>query len=367
MTIEALVQKEFLKVKPEESISKIVARMKAMKQHAAVIVAQDGSYLGVTDKSKMYNMTKDLQKMNAMHVASMMPALSKDMELAEAAQLLYASNARVLPVMENGKVTGAIFAEHVVAALQKEKAFAGLSAQDIATTTLITVDTSKSIGDAVKLMRNNSVSRIPVVDAAGKLKGILSFRHLLNNHLTLPEERRNFNTFQAYEKIQLSKAPVTEDMIAEVKTASMQERAEAILPLLLTGKGHQVILVEKGIPKGIITIRDLLEAFLSSRPAARNIQLEHVPALDEVDKAVVDKKIGDFYERMERMLGKDIAFSIHVKTVQGTGVKKKYEVNAKLIPKKGLGFHAMETGWKLLTAIQDAVDTLESEVRRKKR
>lgn len=55
----------------------------------------------------------------------------------------------------------------------------GLTAADLMTSPAITVPASTTIGEAARVMNGQGVKRLPVVDEAGKLRGVVSRRDLL--------------------------------------------------------------------------------------------------------------------------------------------------------------------------------------------
>ena len=96
---------------------------------------------------------------------------------ADAADLMYETDCGALPVVdEGGKVIGLVTDRDLALAL----ALTGRPATDLPVRTLLhptlhTCRTSDEVRDALRTMRLHKIRRLPVVDGAGVLRGMLSF------------------------------------------------------------------------------------------------------------------------------------------------------------------------------------------------
>ena len=105
----------------------------------------------------------------------------------------------------------------------------------------ITLSVEASIGDALKLMKENKIGGIPIVDSAGKLVGILTNRDL-----------RFEDNFQR----KVSELMTKEDLITAPEGTDLK-KAQSILRKY---KIEKLPVVNKsGILKGLITYRDILQ------------------------------------------------------------------------------------------------------------
>jgi IMP dehydrogenase len=95
-------------------------------------------------------------------------------------------NVGVLPVVDkNKKVIGVITDRDVCLALaKKNKNIAKISVKDfISHFKLNSIKTGDDIKKAMREMRENKISRLPVTDKKGKLRGILSLNNLISSSL----------------------------------------------------------------------------------------------------------------------------------------------------------------------------------------
>jgi CBS domain-containing membrane protein len=119
-----------------------------------------------------------------------------------------------------------------------------LLCEDIMSRDIITVGLETSTIEARRLLLEHNARTLPVVDDAHQLHGTVGLRELA-------ESEGNIGSF-----------------ISTAATAHPQSQAFALLPMLVDGRTHAVIIVSGGAVVGIITQTDLLAALagLEIRP-----------------------------------------------------------------------------------------------------
>jgi predicted transcriptional regulator len=370
MEAKALMKTDFVAVNQDETLTSLIGRLKQTKQKAAVVTDAEGKYLGMTKKSFLHRLKIDTSKAKVKSVCWNCPSAGESDSLETVAGLMYNSDSRLLPVTREDKVLGVVDAKALIANLNDWPQAKELTAEDAATKKLFIVPAEANLGQALNLMREKKVNRLPVVDEKGLIAGILSFREIMKFHLLLPtgkEQGAGWGLGRSKagtetERPGYLKIKVKEKMIEDVKTVSPGERLDKAVNLLTQSKGSQIVLADKGRPVGIITPRDILKAFLLSRTSTRNIQFTGLPDLDEIDRGIVENGISESYDKLERIANNTIYLNIHVKSARTSGARKKYTIKAKLTG-PGMNFNSTKTtGWKLLTAIQESMKSLEREM-----
>jgi CBS domain-containing protein len=101
--------------------------------------------------------------------------------LAEAVDLLWSSDCGILPVLDAaGKVCGVITDRDICVAVgTRNRAPADLRVKEVAASEIFTCKPEDDVHFALEVMRDNQVRRLPVVDAADVLKGILSIADII--------------------------------------------------------------------------------------------------------------------------------------------------------------------------------------------
>jgi CBS domain-containing protein len=113
-------------------------------------------------------MTKDIQS-----------CTSSD-PLSRAAQIMWDRDCGVVPIVDDaGRVVAMITDRDIcMAAFTKDRAPSQIRVSEVASKTVYSVGPEDALETAERIMREQQVRRLPVVDAAGKLAGLVSINDL---------------------------------------------------------------------------------------------------------------------------------------------------------------------------------------------
>jgi len=101
--------------------------------------------------------------------------------LAEAAKSMWDKDCGILPVIKDGKkVVGLITDRDIcMAAATRQRTPSAITVEDVMTGEVYSTGPDEDIHRALEVMREHKVRRLPVVDAEGELKGILSMNDIV--------------------------------------------------------------------------------------------------------------------------------------------------------------------------------------------
>jgi len=143
-------------------------------------------------------------------------------------------------------------------------------AKDVMTRDLISVTPDATVLQAARLMLQHHISGLPVVDASGKLVGILSEGDFLRRRETATQRRRSrWLEFLmgpgkiASEYTQSHGSKVAEVMTSDVRTVGEDTDLEKIVELMEKHRIKRVPVVRDGRVTGIIARSDLLRVLAS--------------------------------------------------------------------------------------------------------
>ncbi len=126
------------------------------------------------------------------------------------------------------------------------------------TTTPVTISPETSVSDALRLMRERKVRRLPVLDARGQLVGIVSDKDLL---YASPSPATSLSIWEIHEL--LYKLTVDKVMTRKVITVTEDTPLEEAARIMADSKiGGLPVMRDKTLA-GIITETDLFKAFLA--------------------------------------------------------------------------------------------------------
>jgi len=92
----------------------------------------------------------------------------------EAAKLMRDQDVGPIPIVENGSVTGILTDRDIVVNVVAEGKDFSSPVSEIASRDLITVDPEQTLDEALRLMAQHQVRRLPVCEEDGRLVGIVA-------------------------------------------------------------------------------------------------------------------------------------------------------------------------------------------------
>jgi CBS domain-containing protein len=152
-----------------------------------------------------------------------------------------------------------------------------LKAKDIMKRELITVSPETRITDAARILLDNHINGLPVVDENGNLVGIICQSDLVAQQKTLPLPSF-FNLLdgliplvspKSYEKEvrKIAAATVSEAMSTDPVTVSPETSLEEIATLMVSRNVHTLPVQEQAKLVGIIGKEDVLRTLIEQKPS----------------------------------------------------------------------------------------------------
>jgi len=155
-----------------------------------------------------------------------------------------------------------------------------LAVKDIMTTDLITVSPETDIIKAAKLLLEKHINGVPVIDAAGKLVGILCQSDLVAQQQKLPIPSYfsfldGFISVSSMKKIEkqvekIAAAVVADAMTANPVTVEPDMDIEVVAALMVESHFHTIPVVDEGRLVGIVGKEDILRTLLPGAEARRS-------------------------------------------------------------------------------------------------
>ena len=98
-----------------------------------------------------------------------------DKTVVDAARIMKQEDAGVVPVIENGRLTGMVTDRDIAIRVVAEgKDPQSTTVQEVASKNLVTLDPEQELDEALRLMAQHQVRRLPVVEEDGRLVGIVA-------------------------------------------------------------------------------------------------------------------------------------------------------------------------------------------------
>ena len=102
-------------------------------------------------------------------------SIASDQPVFEAAKIMRDEDVGLVPVVDGERLLGTITDRDLaVRVIAEQKDPSSVKVQEIASTRLVTVDPQQDLGEALRLMAQHQVRRLPVVEEDGRLVGIVA-------------------------------------------------------------------------------------------------------------------------------------------------------------------------------------------------
>ena len=102
-------------------------------------------------------------------------AIDADKPVSYAAKMMKEEDVGLAPIVEGDRLVGTVTDRDIVTRVIAEgRDPNSTSVRDIASTDLVTIDPQQELGEALQLMAQHQVRRLPVVEENGKLVGVVA-------------------------------------------------------------------------------------------------------------------------------------------------------------------------------------------------
>lgn len=211
------------------------------------------------------------------------------------------------------------------------KVYEDLKAEDVMTSPVITIEEDDLLSQGVRLMLTHGVKRLPVVDARGKLTGMLSRIDIFQ---TITNEMPKWDHMET-QYIKVSRCKVVSDIMhKDAITVSPNASIEEVIHLIDSNQIQRVAVVdqEKNF-LGLISDRDLLIAFSEHQTSildyftGRLIVGDQSYPLQENGKELLKKRASDIMQTHLTTIDEDASIEDVIKIMADKEFKRIPVVN----------------------------------------
>lgn len=357
MQVKEIMSREIISLSPSDSVANLISLMEKHHVHE-IFVIENKKLKGIVFSKSL--ITKGITDPNKAKISTLMeshpPTVSPEDDVEKAADMIFKTNLRAIPVLDGGECVGIVSVHDIVDFASGMKIFRQTAAEQIMSIPeTITEDTD--IGKARVLMREKNISHLPVVDTEGKLKGIVTSFDMLK---VIKQRERMGWMGMAAEMERIMGIPVSIIMNANPITSDKRTSLSEIVGLINRNRISGVVITENKSPVGIITVKDLLEFYISGLQQ-KGVYYQIIGLGDEDSFVLdtVDRMVEDSIKKLSKMF-KPRFFFLHVKRQFDVGLKNriKYSVRVRFMTDKGM-FISKAWKWDLRDAVGDALDNLE--------
>ncbi|MCU4740217.1 CBS domain-containing protein [Halobacteria archaeon AArc-m2/3/4] len=288
-----------------------------------IIVTDDGEYEGViSEREVLQTHVEDDAKVSALIKPSRndpSPKVDRYEDIRETARVLVEGNAKVAPVFENDELWGVITHNDILEAVLEN--LDALTVEDIYTDDPITLREDDGVGKAINHLRENNISRLPILNENGYLTGVVTTHDIAD--FVIRENDRMTTGDRVGDNQRLMDVPIYDIMVSPVETTTVDASGkEAVDRMLESGFSGLIVTPDHDdrIVEGVVTKTDVLRALTFTEEDHMDVQITNVSLLDTITRETITQSIeetADKYAEMQ-VVHAHVRFHEHKEKLRGT-------------------------------------------------
>ncbi|MFQ3284404.1 MAG: putative transcriptional regulator/ribosome-associated translation inhibitor RaiA [Natronomonas sp.] len=358
MNIADIATEEFIQVGSDERLGKIRSVFER-ENPKGIIVTDDDGYTGViTERQLLQSHIEDDAKVNVL-VRSNVPRIGRDEDVRDVARMLVEGGTKVAPVFEGDTLWGIVTEDAILQAVLDNLSV--LTVDQIYTDDVVTLREDDHLGKAINYLRENDVSRLPVVNENGRLAGMVT-THDIADFAVRTMERQQAGD-RSGDTDRMLDLPVYDMMNSPVETITADETVKAAVEQMFeTDYAGLVVTPESDdtLVAGILTKTDVLRALTFTEERSMDVQITNIDLLDTISRGDIQEAIGEVAGKYNDMQvhHAHVRLSEHKERLRGTPL-----IHAQIRLRTNRGQIAgTGEGYGSDTAFRVALDKLERNV-----
>ncbi|MFB6151809.1 MAG: CBS domain-containing protein [Haloarculaceae archaeon] len=357
MDIADIATSDFVEVDVDQRLGK-VRSMFERENPKGLIVTDDGEYAGViTQKQLVQSHIEDNAKAGAMMRSA--PKVERTDDVREVARVLVEGGTKVAPVFEAGRLWGIVTEDAILSAVLEH--LDAIVVDQIYTEDVVTITQETPVGQAINLLREYDISRLPVLDEDELLSGMVTRHDIVD--IVVRDMDKATRGERAGDIDRILDLPAYDVMNSPVATVTGDESVrDAVERMLDNDYAGLVVTPEDSdrVVEGVVTKTDVLRALTFTEEDHMDVQITNINLLDTISREDIRQRIeqvADKYGEMQ-VQHAHVRFHEHKEKLRGTPL---IQCQIRLRTNKGQAAGSGE-GYGADTAFRVALDKLERNV-----
>jgi len=215
------------------------------------------------------------------------------------ARVLVEGGTRTVPVFESGELWGVVTADDILEAVLPN--LDALDISDIYTEQVVSVTEETHIGRAINLLREHDISRLPVLDEADRVTGMVTTHDIAS--FAVRDMERQQRGDRSGDRDRVLDIPVYDIMNSPVETTTTDASVERAVERML-GNDYSGLVVtpeDDRTVDGIVTKTDVLRALTYTEDEHMDVQVTNVHLLDSLAREQIRERIEGVVEKYQKM------------------------------------------------------------------
>ncbi len=304
----------------EVDASQRLAKVRGVFEHEnpkGVIVTDDGYEGIITEQQLLQSHVEDSTKVGAMVESA--PKIDRSSDVRDVARMLIEGGTKVAPVFENDDHWGMITADAILDAVLDNLDV--LSIEQIHTDSVVTVTEDTNVGRTINLLRENGISRLPVLNENGRLTGMVTTHDIIE--VAVRDMDKPTHGDRAGDRERMLDIPVYDVMQSPVETIEIDRSVRDAVEVMLEHDYGGLVVTptdEEDAVAGVLTKTDVLRALTFTEEEYLDVQITNIDLLDTLQREEIRRNVEQVVEKYQRMSVQHahVRFQKHKEKLRGT-------------------------------------------------
>lgn len=317
MDIEDIATREFSEVAVDERLGKVRSLFER-ENLKGIIVTNDGDYEGiVTEKQLLQSHVEDNTKAGAMMRSA--PRVNRHDDVRDVARVLVEGGVKVAPVFEGDSLWGIVTADAILESVVDNLEV--LSVADIYSEDVVSLTEGDTVGKVINAMRENGISRVPVLNENGYLAGMVTTHDVVD--VVVRDMQKATEGDRAGDIDSILDLPIYDVMNSPVETVTLTTSVgEAVRRMLDRDYAGLVVTPQDDdrLVAGIVTKTDVLRALTYTQEEHMDVQITNIDVLDTITREDIRASIEEATDKYGDMQvhHAHVRFNQHKEKLRGT-------------------------------------------------
>ena len=358
MDIVDIATREFVQVDAGERLGK-VRSIFDRENPKGIVVTDEGEYAGViTERQLLQSHIEDNAKAGVL-ARSNVPRVDRNEGVRDVARMLVEGGTKVAPVFEGGALWGIVTEDAILEAVLGNLDV--LTVEQIYTDNVVTVREDDHLGKVINYLRENDISRLPVVNENGRLAGMVTTHDIAEFAVRAMERQQKGD--RSGDSDRMLDLPVYDMMNSPVATTTAETSVEAAVERMLEQDYSGLVVTpadDDTLVAGIVTKTDVLRALTFTEERSMDVQITNIKLLDTLSREDIQNAIAEVADKYQDMQvhHAHVRLSEHKERLRGTPL---IHAQIRLRTNRGQVAGSGE-GYGSDTAFRVALDKLERNV-----
>ena len=318
MDISNIATPDYAEVDADERLGKVRSMFEDDERPKGIVVTEDGEYTGIVNQKQLIQShVQDDAKVRGLVRSA--PKVRRTDDVREVARVLVESGAKIAPVFEGEALWGIVSEVAILEAVLDN--LDTLDVSDIYTAEVVTVTEDTQVGRCINMLRENSISRLPVVDGDGQLSGMVTTHDIADFAVRDMERQQKGDRSGDIDRV--LDIPAYDIMSSPVATTTAGASVKAAVKQMLDNNYAGLVVTPEdndSLVAGIVTKTDVLRALTYTEEDHMDVQITNIKLLDTLTREEIREEIqatADKYQEMQ-VQHAHVRFHKHKEKLRGT-------------------------------------------------